>query len=719
MYNDLFDFSWSHNGFELRWDLHHDKASLTPAGAIKPLWAGSLLPGLWLVDPSAQKRFVKARAVSLEEGESHDAGVIELDFDGLASGSMSYEFTGDRVNLSDLKLRWKSAPCAIISMYIGASEMGPDERRMAPNLEKPFWPDWQATGVCIPCAKTGPIQSFVRLWDLGHSRIALGNYGPSMGTPYGAAFPRPILACGMGDDNGWLVMGNLTPPDGAMCFKSASFCGCLEYHYREDLWGAIDEPVRTWSDYLQLTWSKHAIDAYHHFYYPEAALTRHSEHQISMWNTWGDFKEGIFDLKDTPRRIKQSFGVDVLVYDDPWETMSSSGDTDYEKFPDFDEAIEKTQQLGMKVGLWQSVGWLDRPEEFGLGKEDLLCGTDGEPRQCSWSFNPYSDAPRHYALDPSSENTRRFLIERTRKVLGNYPASLLKLDFYYGLPGPDVAVPRDPKYRGEQLGIELVRIIAKEARRIRPDINILCYGLHPRMGELSQMIALDDLGDSAGRESHGHGQWCVWTSIIGRGGIALNGSSGYHWAAERDVVMNSAIMGAPGGILPYFHDNGAEVPRSYFRPRRALAYWFRRTVGWKPLWLDTHLGDLIQDPTPRCWGRLENFGDGDRLTALALRKESEGYTDEAIAGIVWTGNWILVSQDDLPIRESRKLACIPIGDGCLSIASAAPTTLTGKFERDGVDVDEALSPAMEEGSLVLKSNDSTFEGGLLGYLIER
>ncbi|WP_309384365.1 hypothetical protein [Cerasicoccus frondis] len=716
MVNDKLYLSWSHNGFSGHWDLESDLLEIHRSDKRQLIWQGALLPALWILDASGQRRFVKAEVRSVDQHT--DTGQLDLVFPGLADGELSFAIEADRLHLGAFSIRWFDQAPKIISIYVGAVEMGKDERNMAPNLDRPFWPAWRAFGACIPTIKTGPIQSFVRMWDLGHSRIGLGNFAPAMGSPYGAAYPRPLLACGMGGDSGWVVFGFQEAPDGALSFVTGANCGCLEILYREDLWGPIDEPVRTWNDFLHICWAEQAVDAYAQFYYPEPQPTEPSPHQLSMWSTWGDFKEGIFDLKFTAERARRDFGVDILIYDDPWETFCSSGDTNYERFPDFDESVQESLNLGLKVGFWHSVGWLDRPEEFGLGREDLLCGVDGEPRVSSWSFNPFDKGPRHFALDPSSPKSRQFLIERTRKVLAKYPASLLKLDFYYGLPGPDVAVPRDPQYRGEKLGIALINIIAREARRIRPDITILCYGLHPLIGENTHLVALDDLGDASGREAAAHGQWSFWATIAGRGGRAINGSSGYDWGAERDVVLNSAVIGAPGGILPLFYKKGLETPKSAYRPRRALAKWFRRTVGWRPLWLNSHLGDCNRDPEMRCWGRLERFDGTDELVALALRGDCQPEAGEApVSGFEWSGDWAIIAQDQASIGDSSTVAFIPVGMGELRFECRRPKRVVAVLEQEGVDAEEEASIQWANGVLALTAGREILEQGLLGYLV--
>ena len=86
--------------------------------------------------------------------------------------------------------------------------------------------------------KDAPIQSFFRCWDFGHATMPLGNFGPSLGTPYAAAFPRPTVLRAIGGDDGWMVFGCASVPDAAMTLDIRSSSGCLNYRYREDLWGA-------------------------------------------------------------------------------------------------------------------------------------------------------------------------------------------------------------------------------------------------------------------------------------------------------------------------------------------------------------------------------------------------------------------------------------------------------------------------------------------------
>ncbi len=672
--------------FSFHWCVSGDEASLEGNG--QNIWKGPLLPSLWYRTRKGDNAYVKAELSEDIAWENGERGRIPLCFGDVATGLIEFHLEADGLVWDRWVLEWVGEPLPIIASYIGAMELTPEVSRIVPTLEKPFWPGWHAFSLCIPSGRVGPLQSFLRRWDNGRGRIALGNFAPAMGTPYGAAFPRPILAAGFGEDAGWLVMGCPGVPDGAMSLLNQCGCSCFEFLYHEDIWGGLPGKSRLWEMPLKLVWARQAIDAYGRFYYEEQAATSDAPKQYSMWNTWGDFREGIFNLPEMAHYTRRA-GCDLLVYDDLWETMNSSAEPDYERFPDFDKNIDDALKSGLKIGFWQSVGWVDHPDKVGLTKDDLLCGVHGEPRLCSWSFDPLDDGLKHYALDPSSARSREFITGRIRRLLEALPVTLLKIDFYYGLPGPEVAVPRDPMYRGERLGFALIKLIAEVAHEVRPELAILGYTLHPALSHHIDMVALDDLGDAAGREADGHGQWSFWSVLAGRGGQAVNASSGYDWAAETDVLLNTAVIGAPGGILPLNLEDGPEVTARRFRLRRALGKFFRRTKGWKPLWLNSSLGSVKSEPVLRCWGRLEMRGEGEYLAALALRDGAfEGVSLSEWPDLKWGGNWALISQQNESIFNTEELACIPLEGTILSFNRAhPPKAVTMLIETEKGDVE--------------------------------
>lgn len=709
----LLDVCRTSPNYAFRWKVSEDYAKIHRISDGASVFCGSLLPCLHIADETGESRYVKAKVSEQNED------TLTLIFDDVATGNLSFKSEDDGFHFERFTLRWTSKPRPIIALHFGLSELTAKERLSSPLPDVAFWPDWIADGVCIPSCRTGPMQTFIRRWDLGQcSDIALGNFAPAQGTPYGAAFPRPLLAAGLGGDAGWVVIGTRSLPDGSMSLRTRSGCCGIELRYREDIWGALPGLERVWEQPLNMNWAIEAIDAWMAFYEVPSEIESHdSTHQISSWNTWGNFRQDIFNLPELIERSQNDMEVEVLLIDDPWEEMNSNSKPDFEKLPNFDKDVRKALDNGLRIGVWQSVGWIDDPQSVGLGNDDLLCGRDGHPRLGNWSFNPRETGTKHYCLDPSSEHTRNFLRTRTRDILSRHPISMVKLDFGYGLPGPDAAVPRDPRYRGEKLGFALEEIIAETVREFDPNISLIAYSLHPLHVPTGDVVSLDDLGDSADREAEGHGQWAVWASIAGARGQAINASSGYNWESDGEILLNTAILGAPGAVLPLDSPSGNPVPHNGLLRRKALARWHRRTTGWKPLWLNTHRGSLSRDPEPRCWGRMESHSGVLMLTALVLREAfKEGVNVPSMSRLEWSGDWVLIAQDNSPLHHSKSLAVVPFSSGHIAFDFVhEPRRVTAHFEKSSEDFPAAQ---WNKGLLELEINDAIYTRGLIGITIE-
>ncbi|MGN9914203.1 hypothetical protein ACTMTJ_42415 [Phytohabitans sp. LJ34] len=665
-------------------DIHNGHASLTSDDASPPVWEGTLYPAFWVVS-GGEPHLVTVT------GTRSAGDAVELDFGGLGSGRAVWRSTPNGLDLAELEVSFDDARTSIVDMFFGVRPLTDQQRDAAPDLSLPFWPDWRAAGFCVPSGRPAPAQSFFRRWDLGHARLPLGMFGPAMGSPYAAAFPRPLWAAALGDDRGWLVAGAGQVPDAAMTFEVRSTSAALRWRYREDLWGAPG-PRRRWTNPLRLTWAATAWDAYAAYFGSfEVRPSTADRAAASVWNTWGDFRNGHFQLREIADAAAD-LAADVLVLDDHWESMVSSAKPHPQRFPDFDGDLAYARERGLRLGFWQSVGWIDDPTAVGLTDEDLLRGADGRPRRANWALDP-RDPAQHWCLDPSSPRTRAFLVERTQDLVRTYDPAILKLDFGYGLPGPDVAAPADPALRGERLGHELYRIVSEAARATKPDIAILLYGIHPLHLAHADILALDDMGDHGKAEADGHRHWSVWAALAASTGRAINGSSGYSWSDDAEILLDSAVLGQAGAVLPLLSTPGEASPRQ-LAVRRALDRWCRRTSQWRPLWLNSDLGSLDTPPAVRSWGRLE----GERLTALCLRDGADGYDHD--------GRWAVIAQGDADVRAGA-VAAIPMDAGRLALPRTEPPTRvtpdTG-WHWDGQ-------------RCVLTATDADLDGGLEGWLI--
>jgi hypothetical protein len=703
--------------FQFTWDLDCDRGALFLKGkSNKQIWQGSLLPCFWL-KTSRGNECVKA-VIDLEKSKLESkGGSLHLILGSFGKGQLQILACETGIRFLNLKIIWEKEIPAIIGLYFGTAPLTEEQSCAAPNLDLPFWPNWLSEGYCIPSAKGAPIQSFFRRWDLGHATIPLGHFGPSLGTPYAAAYPRPVFSTALGGENGWMVTGPGEVPDGALSFEIKSGSGCLHYLYREDLWGPLKENTRIWKEPLRLSWSKEAWDAFHELFKTFGSSEPvDPRHQVSLWNSWGEFKEGVFDIPSLADRTLNDYEANLLCIDGLWESDDGSGEANPVRFPHFEKDLEIVKGKGLKLGFWQSVGWIHHVEKIGLTSEDLICGVDGKPRRVNWLMCPFEAPTSHLCLDPSSARTKTFLKERTQRLMRKYQPQLLKLDFAYGLANPNVGVPRDPNLRGERFGQTLLQIIADAAREIDPKVTIQYSGIHPLMRSVSNLIALDDLGDAGSHEALGHRQWSVWSALAGAQGIAIMASSGYDWSVDSEILLNTAVIGSPGSVLPKLLKNGKSVPDRWKCRRQALSRWYRRSTGWSPLWLNTSKGSIAVEPTMNSWGRLENIKGKQQLTALVLREELSHLVNRSeIRNIDWSGDWALISQDDNSIYDCQTLACIPFDAKSLTL----PFTSIKKIAVVYKDSEKILDSVKDKNGFVELLTKEVDSENFLGFLIFR
>lgn len=704
---------WSHvsGRFEFQWDIAKDQAKTLKQPGGQTIWEGSLLPAFLLEDVTGKQHYVKATA-EINQLQVQDADFkFILRFDEFGTGELLVKKTEWGISFEKLSIHWTAEPPKIISMYIGTS-LVPEEGQAMMPVGQHFIGNFRAAGFCVPGAKEGPAQSYFRMWDFGQSTIPLGSFGPTLGAPYGAAFPRPVLAFAMGNDQGWTAFGAGSLPDAPMVLKLQSSMGCIEFLYREDLWGA-GQQERVWRKPLCITFGENAWLAFRGYFhsFPEKEPLS-NVHQKAIWNTWGNWRNKEYPIRPMVDFAKQT-GTEVFVVDDPWEESQGLGKPSTERFPDFQADLDYIEKSNMQRGIWETLGWIKDTAACGLTKNDLIVGKDGKPSKASWNFNPFD--PGYFCIDISSAHAREFLKERTIWTMKNIQPKLIKLDFGYGMPSPDRGVPRNPELRGERYCFELMKIISKAAKSVDPDVTIMYYGISPLFLPVVDMVSLDDQGDLWYAVKEGHDQWSIWASLLSDQQVAISGSSGYDWHKDDEVVLNSFILGSPGAVLATHLDDGSPVPEKYLNRRLALNTWFRKTVQWEPVWLNSHLGGLTGPPQLKCWGRQEKIDGKDELTALVLSAGNQVDLEE-LKPFEWEGRWALVSQTGGGILNTSQLAVIPFDAGFISIQLTEKPKSIQKLSIDG------NSPftdwKWENGKLTIRVNEAALSK-TAGYMINR
>ncbi|MFD0670731.1 hypothetical protein [Cohnella sp. GCM10027633] len=713
------------DGKKLAWNVTEDRATLSDETTGTTIWEGGLLPAFELCFPDGRRAFIKAEATRIDplpEGMNR----IALRFGDAGEGALDCEWASWGLRIASLSAEW-AEDASVVALHFGARLLTASQLARTPTFAPDFWPDWSAEGYCVPCAGSSPTKSYWRSWDMGNARLPLGSFGDAMGTPYAAAFPRPLYAAAMGGKAGWLAFGPGDVPPAAVTLELRAATACLSYSFREDLWGAPDTRRRSWDEPLRLAWGDSGYDAMARLYGSFAAGAssdgrtdaQRIGHARSFVCTWGDFKEGRYDLHKIVDRLADRIPADMIILDDGWETAMGTAEPNEARFPDFEGDVARFRANGYDVAFWQSVGWIANPELAGLAAEDLLCGPDGIPRRWTWSGNPLRpESHGYYLLDPSSDRTRRFLTERTERLVRRWRPAALKLDFGYGMPGPDVASPRNPAYRGERLALELLRIIRDAAKSVHPEVTIIYYGIHPIMSRYCDLVSIDDLGDagdSADYERSGHNRRCLWAALAGATGMPVNTSTGYYWDALPSILLDTAVVGTNGLTLGTADSAGKPMTDAMMQRWNALEAWRRReTARWEPLWLEVELGGMHAETDIVSWGRIER---GGVLAALALRgdrREPKRY--EQVPFVSFAGHWALIAQDDLGVDASRSLACIPFTAGTLRLEREFSTVHAyGRSDGAWTRLWTVARDELPGGELVVREEDLS---RIAGFVVE-
>jgi len=694
------------------WNVKMDEAKITELSSGANIWKGSILPAWWLLR-NGKKEFTKASLVTMSS-QGEDSWIVSLRMDQAATGSLKISRTKQGLQFDKLSVRWNGKVPAIISMYYGVRALNPLTESVTPAWDKPFMPDWEAAGYCIPGAKEGPAQSFFRSWDFGLANIALGSFGPSTGSPYGAAFPRPLYFAGMGTNNGFVALGAGSIPDAAMSLHIIGSRGCFEYLYREDLWGRPAASTRSWDIPLRICIDENAWQAFHKYFSTFSVSAKKNPAVMKAgWNSWGTWSR--LDYRIAPIiSMAEKAGAGLFVFDGSWEEQTGNARPDLKKFPSFYQDLNAAKAAGMDIGVWQSVGWVKDYKKEGLHEQDLLLNRFGKPCKANWNFDPAGES--YYCLDPGSSGARDYLISRTLRLMKTIKPTLIKLDFGYGLPSPDMSAPRNHAFRGERYAYELFRLIDSVAKSIDSTVAIMYYGISPLWTELEDVVSLDDQGDLWYAAKEGHDEWSIWAALLSSRKTQISASSGYDWSRDEEAVLNSCILGVPSAVLPVSGIENKSISSAHLNRRLAINSWYRKTILWSPLWLNSHTGDMNGPPTLNCWGRMEEKDSASILTALVLRTDNkEKITDLRLSKMIWTSSWALISQDDRNIFSSQKLALIPFGSGSISIAlDKKPLSVI----RKNIEKSEPYHDwQWNQGMFTITINQELFEN-TAGFIIE-
>ncbi|OGO52452.1 MAG: hypothetical protein A2148_02755 [Chloroflexi bacterium RBG_16_68_14] len=381
-----------------------------------------------------------------------------------------------------------------------------------------------------------------------------------------------------------------------------------------------------------------------------------------QYDTWGDqaARRCILHLLDEAhlRAIYQDFRASglrarIFVIDDKWEGVYGSLEHDRERFPHFVELLDEIRADGYEIGLWTAFPRCEDYRALGLSEADVLVRPDGAPhleRQGDRSW---------YVFDPTSPRAAAYLAGRARHLVRTYRPALVKIDFGYEIPTPDVAGPHEPSQGGERLFLRFLEVIVGALKAADPNVAVLYYCLSPLFNQYIDQCGMDDLWMSRGAYDQGFARRALLSSWCGAFGMVPYGSSGYDWRSIAEIWFDTAVIGTPGVIAPLAGDEYGQRPTPELVARyNGIARVARSNPRYRVELLDAELHDPAAGPRARSWLRVE----GNDVVIAALRPHP-GTTlkvpdlMEADCQVVVTS---LTAED---IRTAARLGMVPFGPG--------------------------------------------------------
>jgi hypothetical protein len=434
------------------------------------------------------------------------------------------------------------------------------------------------------------------------------------------------------------------------------------------------------------------------------------------FDTWGeetaaDKTQSKFDealLVSTYEGLKASgMRPGTFIIDQKWEGSYGLLQHAEDRFPHFDQFLERLRKDGYRLGMWAAFIRCDDPAAVGLKVDHMLRNVDGKPITKQEKNRDY------YLYDFTQPEVERVLRERVKTFVSRYKPDLVKFDFGYELPSLSYGAPKNMEWAGERLLMKGVALIVDAIHEINPDVVVMYYSLSPLFINHFDLHSPDDLflcGEDYQIEAN---RRFFFSGLLGEIGMPTFSSSGYDWLSVRDIWFDAAAIGSIASLNSFSGDEQASGPTPLRVAKyNGLSQITRSTNVFKVEALDPVLLGSTSGAHSSSWVRLE----GGEPTLVALRafgldgRRGPGHYQDLVKS---DASFVLSSKSDLGIRSSRQLGVVPYGDGeavVLHDGTEAKATITthclGKDPRteslpirDGL-LHVPLREQLEDGSVV-------------------
>jgi len=458
--------------------------------------------------------------------------------------------------------------------------------------------------------------------------------------------------------------------------------GSLVFDYRSDLWEHLRGPEQfTLGAGLHWAFASNYYEAIRRYYQGLLAAgiihkkvnsaRKNAALLTPQWCTWGEQvavqkASGHLDqasLEKFYEELKSSgMHAGMFSIDDKWEGRYGNLEHSAERFPHFEQFLDRIRADGLRIGMWAAFMRCEDPSDLGLTPEQMLHQVDGKP------YVVGGESTKYYILDFTRPEVENVLRDRARQFVRRYKPDLVKFDFGYEIPTLDAAAPHDMHWAGERMLGKGLEVIVKSMQQENPDIVVMYYELSPLFTDYFDLHSPDDLFEARGEYDLEANRRFFFSGLCGEFGMPTYGSSGYDWTTQPEIWFDSVAIGTLGclGSLGGNVEDGSKPTPERLAKYNGLTQLVRPTNLFTIQPLDAVFESATRGAHASSWVRRE---DGKVvLVALRPRRLDGGKgIGEFEDSVSTTAQVAVASMTQESVPEALKLGVIPYGEGRLTL----------------------------------------------------